>query len=189
MYQHFGKIVVYKQDKKSQYSSHCPDFEIVKFLFARPDNGHYIIEPNDGIIKMLTEVEMDDVIELEDALILIREQQKKYLDKITRLKRGELPPQYIVQRIKQLEVEIKNTEDNMKRSWETEKTKALKAEAIKQKKRGIKRISRRIYSYLKNHALDEVECLDYSMIHLKEELEYYQKKEKEILKLLEEENE
>lgn len=183
MYLYFGKTIILV---RKNIMTNLTDFIVSKFLFARPDNGKYIIEMYDNIVKIIHEVDMDSIYDIDDAIKMVQNMKTEYKNSLQLLKSGMLPNLYLVQSIEKLKSEINNTKKNMKTAINIEPKRFRNMEtAIKQKEKGIKRINKRLYHFTSKYPEIELSSSKYNEDKLNRNLEHYQKEEKKMIKLKE----
>lgn len=117
-----------------------------RFMFAKPDNGNYIIKTDD-IVSMYLEINPSDAVSFDDAIEHINKRKQIFNDKLNWHKRSDfLPPKYIVDKILAQERLEKTITERMNKSENEEKINNYKRQ-IRDIHRSLRRLHKRTYSF------------------------------------------
>ena len=179
----YGEKFVYinKNDKYKKISFYI-------FLLDRKDKKEYVVEENfDDIFRHYTSISYDDldkIMTLEDFKIYCENKIKFYKDKLNNVQ--NLPNSHYMLRILNLRDEISIMGNNLKENRYLTNYIPLIEQSIKEKNKGIKRLSKRIYNDLQNINIDEISIKDYNIYFFQEKINTYSEYLEKVNNLLNE---
>lgn len=177
-YLYYNKPMIYiKKDE------HRIDYIKVRFQFAKPDNGNYIVK-TDEFISMYLEISPEKLFSFDKAIENVDNRIMLYEDKLKWHKRSDfLPPQYVVQNIITQEKLEETITEKMKYCTDENKIENYKRQ-IRDIHRCLRRLHKRVYEFETCSIgcdIHQLEYIDFSKEKLLEKIEELNKTKQEIV--------
>lgn len=156
-------------------------YSIVSYLMERPENGNIIVETNNEIFHHIFEIKKEQIITLEQVEINLNNSIKECENNIKNI--PNLPNYFYMKRIIDLREELKSNERYYKSACKYYdmtsnniylEDKELYGKQIHNIKKGIKRLTKRIYKQMQEHPEIDYENLKhyhYNKVYFENKIE------------------
>lgn len=179
MYFYYNQPLIYIKKKAFGIS----DYFCCRFMFAKPDNGNYLIKI-DEIISMYIEVTPDEIYTFDSAIQFIKGKKDAWEEKITKWHKRDdfMPPEYLVRKIIDTERMIEVLNERYSSCVNDEKRENYRKQ-IQREKKALRRFHKRTYEFETDKNGCDIHLLthtDFSKTRISEKLDELEKIKEKI---------
>lgn len=180
MYFHYNQPLIYIKSNKLNQS----EFYTCRFMFAKPDNGNYIIKIDD-FLSMYTEISPEELYSFDDAMKVLHMKKSEWEYKLDNWYRRDdfVPPKYLIERILDTERMIKIIETRLASCNDIKKRINYKKQ-LQERKKSLRRFHKRTYKFETSKGGCDIHQLtptDFSKTRINDKIEELNEIEKKVL--------